>query len=158
MISEDLKSIKISSGCHSPIIDILKLSNPNAKCVSPCRAAGAGPPPWNSVNLVVQACCTRYKLVTRLLKVRTVTFHVTLHENGSLCGWRVRIWTEAGREPICAEERMDLSHNIILYCRQQSLTSDSLIQWKSRKVQQDMRSYRLTFLLCADETRPTCCR
>ena len=39
-----------------------------------CRAAGAGPPPWNSANLVVQACSTRNKLVTRLLKVKTVTF------------------------------------------------------------------------------------
>ena len=58
--------------CQS--LRFLKLPNPNAKCVPSCRAAGAGPPPWNSANLVVQACSTRYKLVTRLLKVRTVTF------------------------------------------------------------------------------------
>ena len=58
--------------CQS--LRFLKLSNPNAKCVPSCRAAGAGPPPWNSANLVVQACSTRNKLVTRLLKVRTVTF------------------------------------------------------------------------------------
>ena len=62
-----------------------------------------------------------------------------LHENGNLCGWWVRIWTRAGREPFCAEECLDLSHNLMLYCMQQSLTSDSLISRKSRKVQPNVR-------------------
>ena len=88
---------------------------------------GRRPTGFATLYLVLQACSTSYKLVTRLLQVRTVTFHVTLHENGSLCGWWVRIWTGAGREPFGAEECLDLSHNIILYRRQQSLTSDLLI-------------------------------
>ncbi len=110
-------------------MQFLKLSNPNAKCVPRCRAAGGGPPALQSCILYYKACSTRYKLVTRLLQVRTVAFHVTLHENGSLCGCWVRIWTGAGREPDYAEECLDLFHNIILVrIRQQSLTSDSLIQ------------------------------
>ena len=57
-----------------------------------------------------------------------VTFQVTLSENGLLCGWWVRIWTGAGREPLFAEECLHLSHNIILNRWQQSFSSDSLIR------------------------------
>jgi hypothetical protein len=53
-----------------------------------------------------QAASWRVLLVVGLLGARTVTFHVTLHENGSLNdpGWWVRIWIGAGGEPCCAEE------------------------------------------------------
>ena len=87
-----------------------------------------------------------------------VTFQVTLRENGLLCGWWVRIWTGAGSQPAHADECLDLFQNINLIGRQQPPSSDSLIWWKSRKVQLDMLFYRTTFLLCLDETRPTCCR
>jgi hypothetical protein len=40
---EDLKSIKISSGCYLPLVAFLNLANPIAKCVPRCRAAGGGP-------------------------------------------------------------------------------------------------------------------
>jgi hypothetical protein len=43
-ISEDLKSIKISSGGYLPLAAFLKLANPIAKCVPRCRAAGGGLP------------------------------------------------------------------------------------------------------------------
>ena len=91
--------------------------------------AGRRPTYVSTQYLVLQACSTRYKLVTRLLQVRIVTFQVTLHENGSLCGWWVRIWTGAGRQPAYAEECLDLFQNImiILVRRHQSLTADSLI-------------------------------
>ncbi len=36
--------------------------------------------------------------------MRNVTFQVTLQENRSLCGQRLRIWTGAGRDHSCAEE------------------------------------------------------
>ncbi len=108
-------------------MQILKLPNPNAKCVPRCGAAGGGPSALQLCILYYTACSTRYKLVTRLLQVRTITFHVTLHENGSLCSWWVRIRTGAGKEPSSAEECLDLVHNSILIRRQQSLTSISLI-------------------------------
>ena len=78
----------------------------------------------------------------------------------SWCGWWVRIWTGAGSQPAHADEcfKLDLFQNINLIGRQQPPSSDSLIWWKSRKVQLDMLFYRTTFLLCLDETRPTCCR
>jgi hypothetical protein len=50
-------------------------------------------------NLVVQGLNLYYKVcwvLEHLLEVRTVTFQVTLNENGSLCGWWARIWAEAG--------------------------------------------------------------
>jgi hypothetical protein len=53
-------------------------------------------------------------------------FQVTLHQNGSLGGWWVRIWIGAGWEPSCAEECLDLSQNIIHLSGEQSLTVDSL--------------------------------
>ena len=52
----------------------LKLPNPIAKCVPRCRAAGGGPPTLQLSILYYKACSTRYKLVKRLLQVRTVTF------------------------------------------------------------------------------------
>ena len=78
--------------------------------------------------------------------------------NGLLCGWWVRIWTGAGRQPALADECLDLFQNINLIRGQQPPASDSLIWRKSRKVQLDTRFYRTTFLLCLDETRPMCCR
>ncbi len=53
-------------------------------------------------------------------------FQVTLSQNGSLCGWSVRIWIGAGWEPSCAEECLDLSQNIIHLSGEQSLTAYSL--------------------------------
>jgi hypothetical protein len=69
----------------------------------------------------------RVLLVEGLLEERTITFHVTLHENGSLNGWWVRIWLGTGGEPSCAEECLDLFQNIILLRWEQSLTADSLV-------------------------------
>ncbi len=91
-------------------MQFLKLPNPNAKCALRCRAPTAS----QTQYLALQACSTLYKLVERLLQVRTVTFHVTLHENGRLCGWGVRIWKGGDRELPSAEEcRLHLFHNII---------------------------------------------
>ena len=68
-------------------------------------------------------------------------FQVTLHENGSLCGLWLRIWTGAGRQVSHADECLDLFQNIILIQMQQPCASDLPIWWKSRKVQQDLQSY-----------------
>ena len=94
----------------------------------------------------------RVLLVDCPLKMRKVTFQVTLHKNGSLCGWWVRIWIGAGGEPSCAKECLDLSQNIILLStREQFLTADSLVLWKLEKVLPDMLSYLWTFFCCPDE-------
>ncbi len=75
----------------------------------------------------------RVPLVVGLLEVRLsensffFTCHVTLHKNGCLNGWWVRILIGAGREPSCAEECLDLFQNIILLSWEQSLTADSLV-------------------------------
>jgi hypothetical protein len=57
-------------------------------------------------------------------------FQVTLHENGSLNGWWMKIWIGAGKEPSCAEECLDLFQNIILLSWEPShasLTADSIV-------------------------------
>ena len=56
-----------SSGCDL-------LLDPIAKCAQECRAAGGCPPTLQTQYLVLHACSTRFKLVTRLLQVTTVTF------------------------------------------------------------------------------------
>ncbi len=53
-------------------------------------------------------------------------FQGTFHEKYSLNGWCVSIWEGAVGEPSCAEECLDLFQNIILLCREESLTADSL--------------------------------
>ena len=77
-------------------------------------------------------------MLERLLEVKTVTIQVTLHENGSLCGQWLRIWSGASRHLVRDGERLDVCQDIILFRREQALTADSLSWWKSRKVQQDM--------------------
>jgi hypothetical protein len=89
--------------------------------------------------------------------VRTVTFQVTLHENGSLCGQWLRIWSGASRHLLRAGERLDLCQDIILFSRELSLTAESLNWGKSRKVQEDMRKDKWDFLLCPNEKQPTSC-
>ncbi len=86
------------------------------------RRAG-GPPPGNLVIQDLLCSTSFYKLVTRLLDVstlRTVTFDVTLHENGVQCGRWLRIWTRAGRDLFGAEKCLDLFPNIILFTNQQT--------------------------------------
>ncbi len=56
---------------------------------------------------------------------------MTLRKNGCLGAWWVKIWIEAGREPSCAEECLDLSQNIIHLSGEQSLTADSLSEFHS---------------------------
>ncbi len=87
-------------------------------------------------------------------------FQVTLHENGCLSGWWVRIWIGAGGEPSRAEECLDLSpsQNITHLSREQSISADSLILSKSEKVPPDSWFYWWTFFCCPDETLPICCR
>ena len=80
----------------------------------------------NSVNLVLLDLLDLLSS-SRLLEVTTVTFQVTLHENGSLHGQWPRIWAGAGGEPSDAQERLALFQDIILFRMQQSLTADSLI-------------------------------
>ena len=46
--------------------------------------------------------------------------------NYFICGRWLRIWTGACNDPLCAEERLDLFHNIILLTRQQPLTAESI--------------------------------
>jgi hypothetical protein len=91
------------------------------------------------------------------LEVRTVTFQVTLHRNGSLCGLWLRIWTGVCSELLHASELLDLFQDIVLFTWEQSLTAESLIWQKSRKVQSDMRTDKWDFLLCPDEKQPTSC-
>ncbi len=121
-------------------------------------APRAGASLVNSSNLVI-LIPRFYQAPERLLEVRTVTIQVTLHENGSLCGQWLRIWSGAPRHLIChsAGERLDVCQDIILFRREQALTAESLIWWKSRKVQQDMRTDKWNFLLCSDEKQPSCC-
>ncbi len=90
---------------------------------------GRRPSYFETQYLVLQACTssTRFKLVTRLLQVRTVTFSSTLHENGSLHGQWPRIWAGAGGEPSDAQGLLAQFQDIILFRRQQPLTVDSLI-------------------------------
>ena len=97
-------------------------------------------------------------LVEGQLEVKTVTFSLTLHKNGCLSGWWVRIWIWAGWEPSCAEECLDLSQNIIHLSREQSLPADSLVLWKSEKVPPEVWFYWCTFFCCPNEMQPTCCR
>ncbi len=52
-ISEDLKSFKTSSGGYLPLVVVLKLANPIAKCMPCCRAAGGGPPQETLGNLSI---------------------------------------------------------------------------------------------------------
>jgi hypothetical protein len=70
-ISEDLKLYwrLFASRRH-----FLKLANPIAKCVPHCRAAGGGLSLGNIVLQDLLSSTSLYKLVTRLLEVRTVTF------------------------------------------------------------------------------------
>ncbi len=87
----------------------------------------------------------------------SVTFQVTLHKNGSLCGQWLRIWSGASRDLLRAGERLHLFQDTILFTREQSFTAEQLIWQKSRKVQQDMRTDKWDFLLCPDEKQPTSC-
>ena len=91
------------------------------------------------------------------MEVGTVLFQVTLHENGSLGGQRLRIWTEGCRDLLRAGELLYLFQDIILVTRKEPLTAELLILQKSRKVQLDMRTDKCDFFLCQDEKQPTCC-
>ncbi len=91
------------------------------------------------------------------MEARTVTFQVTLHENGSLGGQLLRIWTGACRDLLSAGERLDLFQDIILFTRKQSPTAESLILQKLREVQLDMRTDKWDFLFGQDEKQPTYC-
>ena len=146
-----------------PIIEIFKTRQPKREMRASMQRRGRWPTTLKlSKSCSVQACSTRYKLasVTLLfkLKVRTVTF-----SSDSSRKW-TSVWLvgenldRAGSQPAHADEGLDLFQNINLIRRQQPPSSDSLIWWKSRIVQQDTRFYRTLFLLCLDETRPTCCR
>ncbi len=66
---------------------------------------------------------------------------VTLHENGCLNGWWVRIWIGAGGETSCAEECLDLFQNIILLSREQSLTADTSLVEIRESASQGLRVY-----------------
>ena len=89
--------------------------------------------------------------------MRTVNFEVTLHENGSLCGQQLRIWTGACRDLVRAGERLDLFQDIIPFTRKLPLTAESFTWRKSGKVQPDMRTDKWDFLFCPDEKQPTSC-
>ena len=78
---------------------------------------------------------------------------MTLRENGLLCGWWVRIWRGAGRQPAHAHECLDLFQNINLIRRQQPSASDSLIWWKSRKVQPDSAKPLFSSVLMRQDLR-----
>ncbi len=72
--SEDLKSIKTSCGGYLPIITIFKTPQPKRKMRASLPRSGRRPAGFATLYLELQACSTRYKLVTRLLQVRTVNF------------------------------------------------------------------------------------
>ncbi len=63
---------------------------------------------------------------------------MTLHENGSLSGWWVRIWIGAGwePEPSCAEECLDLHQNIIHLSREHLSLQIHLFSENQRKCYQ----------------------
>jgi hypothetical protein len=131
-----------------PSESIFKFPNPFTKCVPRCRAPGACLP-----------CKLRnfrkFRSFRRFLAC--ITRRMPLESDDSH-GWRVRIWIGAGGEPSCADECLGLFQYTFLLTREQPLTANSLVLWKSEKVLPDMLFYRWTFPCCPDETKPTCCR
>ncbi len=111
----------------------------------------------NSVNLVLLYLLNLLSWFAPLGSDKKSLFQVTLHENGSLHGQWPRIWAGAGGEPSDAEEQLPLFQDVILFRRQQSLTADSLIWRRSRKVQQDRQSFHQRFLHHPDEWHPNSC-